>query len=107
MDFVIGYEVKRSGRIYPCPVCESLTGQYPKDFQFVGWHPSCRCYVIPILQTDDEYWNKDFSRQVSESPDNFKEWLESNKERISAADQRGTLPYFLKDNRAFWDENTK
>lgn len=41
MDFVVGYEIKRSGREFPCTVCESLSGKYPKDFTWVGWHPNC------------------------------------------------------------------
>ena len=41
MDFVVGYEVKRSGREFPCVVCESLVGKYPKSFKFTGWHPNC------------------------------------------------------------------
>lgn len=41
MDFVVGYEIKRSGREFPCTVCESLAGKYPKDFTWVGWHPNC------------------------------------------------------------------
>lgn len=41
MDFVVGYEIKRSGREFPCTVCESLAGKYPKDFTWVSWHPNC------------------------------------------------------------------
>ena len=57
LDFVVGYEIKRSGRPFPCSVCEGLTGKYPKTFKFTGWHPSCRCYSIAILKTQDEFFD--------------------------------------------------
>lgn len=109
MDFVVGYEVKRSGRGYGCSVCESLAGKYPKDFKFVGWHPNCRCYVIPILKTEDEFWEWDgrsevttFSEnEVKNIPDGFKRWVLDNQERIDVAKRNGTLPYFLIDNKSY------
>lgn len=37
--------------------------------------------------------------EVTDVPDNFKEWIKDNEERIKAAEERGKIPYFLKDNR--------
>lgn len=121
MDFVVGYEVKRSGGLdsedslksYPCPVCEDLAGKYPKDFKFVGWHPNCRCYTIPILKTDEEFWAYDgrgeetaeSANEVKDVPDNFKKWVVANKERIADAELHGTLPYFVRDN--YWYVDSK
>lgn len=109
MDFVVGYEVKRSGKHFSCKVCEALTGKYPKDFRFVGWHPNCMCYVIPLLKTDDEFWewggrSKESASSINEVkdvPDGFKKWVTENTERIKEATKNGTLPYFLKNNKAF------
>lgn len=111
LDFVVGYEVKRSGRDYPCQVCSSFAGKYPKDFVFVGWHPNCRCYVVPILKTEDEFWAwdgrgeapTDSARRVDDTPRGFKEWIVDNQPRIRKAEEGGTLPYFLKDNRGQWE----
>jgi hypothetical protein len=36
--------------------------------------------------------------EVKDVPNNFKQWVEDNKERIAAARERGTEPYFLRDN---------
>lgn len=107
MDFVVGYEVKRSGKGFPCKVCESLAGKYPKGFKFVGWHPNCMCYVIPILKTEDDFWSWDGRssttttsvNEVKEVPDSFKDWVRENQVRIIEAKKQGTLPYFLKDNK--------
>ena len=32
-------------------------------------------------------------------PENFNKWASQNKDRIARAEQRGTLPYFVRDNR--------
>ena len=110
MDFVVGYEIKRSGREFPCVVCESLTGKYPKDFVWTGWHPSCRCYKIPILKTEEEFGEWDGRREsttesvneVKDVPNTFKQWIGTNSQRIADAKRRGTLPYFLKDNPSYF-----
>lgn len=39
LDFVVGYEIKRSKVEFGCSVCGDLKGKYPKDFKFRGWHP--------------------------------------------------------------------
>ena len=61
-DFVLGYEVKttQNGRHVP-DICDDLAGKYPKDFVFLGWHPNCMCYVIPILKTEEQFWDSEVS----------------------------------------------
>ena len=106
MDFVVGFEIKRSGREFPCEVCEQLKGKYPKDFVWAGWHPSCRCYQIPILKTEEEFWAWDGRsesttesvNEVKDVPDGFKRWTEKNASRIERARERGTQPYWVRDN---------
>lgn len=115
MDFVVGYEIKLSGN-HNCKgvpagrfsdICDTLAGKYPKDFKWTGWHPNCRCYKIPILKTEEEFWEWDGRSEVTtesvnevkDVPDEFKQWVKDNKARIDRAGKRGTLPYFVKDNR--------
>lgn len=113
LDFVVGYEVKRSGRGYPCSVCESLAGKYPKSFNWSLWHPNCMCYAIPILKTEDEFWSWDGRSDVNTSsvnevkdvPNGFKQWISDNQNRINDAKKNGTLSYFLKDNPKFTENN--
>ena len=38
---------------------------------------------------------------VKDVPENFKKWVTDNADRIEKANNRGTLPYFLKDNATF------
>ena len=112
MDFIIGYEVKLSGN-HNCKgvpqgafydICDDLKGRYPKDFKWLGWRPNCRCYVVPIIKSEERFWEDEDKRgddneEITELPDNFKQWAVQNKDRIARAEQRGTLPYFVRDNR--------
>ncbi|MCM1225124.1 MAG: hypothetical protein NC548_62805 [Lachnospiraceae bacterium] len=104
-DFVVGYEVKttRNGH-HKEDICDTLAGKYPKTFVFTGWHPQCMCYCIPILKTEEEFWADDSEdstesvNEVKDVPRGFKDWVKDNADRIEAAEKRGTLPYFIKDN---------
>lgn len=119
MDFVVGYEIKLSNN-HTCngkpfqDICDILAGKYPKDFQWTGWHPLCRCYKIPILKTEEEFWEWDGRseastasvNEVKDVPDDFKKWVLDNQERISTAKKRNTLPYFLRDNKSVYQKIT-
>lgn len=103
-DFVVGYEVKitQNGK-HVEDICDCLKGKYRKDFKFLGWHPACMCYSIPILKTEDEFFDDDDDapsvNEVEDVPQGFKDWIRDNEERIEKAEKRGTLPYFIRDNR--------
>ena len=63
LDFVVGFRVMLSnnhtvldskGKPQPLvDICDDLAGDYPKTFRFEGWHPQCRCFVVPILSDYD------------------------------------------------------
>ena len=91
-------------------ICDKLAGRYPKDFKFTGWHPNCRCHIEYIHKTDAEV-ERDTKRMlrgekpieahesknyVGELPKSFKDWYDSNKERISRSKN---TPYFIEDNK--------
>lgn len=100
MDFIVGYEVKttQSGR-HEADICDDLAGKYPKDFEFVGWHPNCMCYKIPIMKTDEEFWADDGKRSVNavdDVPVEFYDWVESKRDYIKNAK---STPYFIRDNK--------
>lgn len=117
MDFVVGYRVKRSNNHPATDICDDLSaanddnesrkGVYPKDFVFKGWHPQCRCFVVPILAGEEEFiamqkamLNGEEPQQpegkIEEPNEYFNKWVEKNQERIKSA---GTLPYWVKDNK--------
>lgn len=123
LSFVIGQRINLSNNhtLNGVPfydICDELAGVYPKDFKFVGWHPKCRCYKTSELAKREErieYLKKiangedvsdfKFSGQVKDMPDKFGTWLEKNAERIQRAEKRGTLPYFLRDNKKLFARN--
>lgn len=108
LDFVIGIEIKLSNNHPVYDICDELTGEYPKDFKFVGFHPHCRCYAVAKLPTIEqfmEYQNKTlagedvsdfkFTGAVEDVPEKFSAWLKDNETRLNNAK---SIPYFLKDN---------
>lgn len=119
LDFVVGIEVKTSnshpvwlakdwyprfkkGKA-PIEICDQMAGRYPKDFKFIGWHPNCRCYAVPIISnegTEIDWWEEP-TNEVKEVPKGFKGWLQDNRDRIKAAQKRGKLPYWISENPIF------
>ena len=106
MDFVLGFEIKLSkshaDRMPNGDICDDLAGKYPKGFKWTGWHPNDMCYIVPILKSEEEFWADDdepCENEVKDYPDRMKDWLANNAERIMQAEKKGTLPYWLKDNR--------
>lgn len=118
LDFVVGIEIRLSNN-HTClgkdgkphafhDICDELAGKYPKTFKFVGWHPFCRCISTTILKTDDEIIrdmdgiDRGSVNEVKDYPAAFKQWVTTNQGRIYAAEENGTLPYFLRENEGFW-----
>lgn len=119
MDFVVGYRVCLSNN-HPAPdICNDLSaprddrksdrGVYPKDFVFKGWHPQCRCYVIPILASDDDFIAMEQAKLQGKEPPTpkgiirkpnqaFFDWIEANKERMETATN---MPYWVQDNQDY------
>jgi hypothetical protein len=98
-------------------ICDELQGTYPKSFLWTGWHPQCRCQMIPISISEDDFMacvqarNEDrldewqSTSEVKDVPLRFKEWVQNNKGRIEQAQERGTLPYCVKDNKKLVMDN--
>lgn len=109
-DFVLGYKVKLSDSHPRYDICDDLQGSYPKDFKWTTWHPNCLCYAIPIIMSEDEYWSEDRGNspnKIISPPDNFGKWVYDNSQRIQEADTRGTLPYWVRDNKGFVSRSIK
>lgn len=119
LDFIVGIEVKtskshaawlakfwyprfRKGRA-PLEICDAMAGKYPKDFKFIGWHPNCRCYAVPIIAnegTDRDWWEEP-TNTVTTPPAKFNAWVKENADRIERANARGTLPYWISENKKY------
>lgn len=111
LDFVVGVEIKLSNNHPVWDICDDLKGVYPKGFKWVGWHPNCRCYMVPVLAKEEELDQmldkilngEDPGSVVTDSPkdlpDQFQTWVKDNEERYAKAEAKGTLPYFIRDNK--------
>ena len=87
LDFVVGFEVRRSNNVFACDLCESLKGKYPKSFDFLGWHPQCRCHCIAITVTQEEFFEHQKKMlageesvlksryEVNQMPKGFVDWV--------------------------------
>ena len=109
--FVLGIRIRLSGN-HPAPdICDTLQGEYPRDFMWRGWHPRCRCSQSPILMDrDSDEWKKlramdadEYKKykspnRITAAPAAFQEWCEKNKEKLTKAREAGKLPYFVRDN---------
>ena len=121
-DLVIGYEIKLSGNHTTTDgkggfkklkdICDTLQGKYPKTFVWHGWHPNCRCVLMPLYVTDDKMdsyfeakhngalddWNK--NNQISDLPKNFNDWVKENSQRLKDAQnaKNKQFPQWIKDN---------
>ena len=116
LDFVVGFEIMRSNHepLCKCSTCEKLVGRYPKTFKFVGWHPQCMCFAIPIMEdfysegrrndrvnrlkaalngtTAKKYISPE---TIDKMPDGFNEWVDAHKD---AQKNWSSTPYFIRDN---------
>lgn len=119
LDFIVGIEIKVSKShpawlakdwyprfkkgAAPIEICDQMAGRYPKDFKFIGWHPNCRCYAVPIISnedTDADWWEEP-QNEVKDVPKGFKSWLSDNSDRVKTAEKRKKLPYWISENKLF------
>lgn len=95
-------------------ICDELKGDYPADFKFSGWHPQCRCVATALTCSYADI--RDYCRRkqagedmtgytppgtIAEPPAAFKNWLADNSDRLAGAAERGTTPYFVRDNAKY------
>lgn len=122
LDFVVGFRVMLSnnhttknskGKTVPLTdICDELAGDYPKTFKFLGWHPQCRCVVVPIMSDYDEYNNDRANRlkaivrgqtykslpsrrTVRDVPAGFRSHIEAIADRSKGWK---SMPYYIRDN---------
>lgn len=98
--FVLGIEVHRSkSNKGPCAICDPMVGKYPKDYKFIGNHPFCICFSVPIMLEGEEYIDylltgvvpeDKIIKTVPQSAINFVNTKESNKNQ-----------YFVKENSQY------
>ena len=118
---ITGYEIRLSnnhtttvnGKVKRLvDICDTMAGRYPKTFRWTGWHPNCRCVMVPIVITPQDFgkylkakrakkleeWQpKDRkSKQVVEVPKELIQWIDTKQRQLRAAKVK---PDFVGDNK--------
>ena len=118
LDFVLGQKIQTSRGHKEEDICDELAGNYPKEFVFEGWHPQCFCISTPLLLDEDEvikmaqarirgekYTPK--AKPLEDMPENFKAYVENNRQNIKKWRRNGKEPYFLRNNTSIVNEIIK
>lgn len=112
---ITGYRIRLSDnhttlfkgkRIPLVDICDYLAGEYPATFKWNGWHPQCRCIIVPNTLSEDDLDTLIQARGEAieegrdpngvlkglgrnpDLPDNFVNWYADNEDRIKAAKYR-------------------
>lgn len=119
--FVIGIRIRLSDN-HTCngkpfvDMCDDLYGDYPKWMLWRGWHVRCRCSASSILVSEEEFrqimalpkeQRKNYvsPNLIKDMPDNYYEYIEANRDRIERSIERGTQPWWIRDNYVDGDIN--
>lgn len=109
-EFILGYEVKLSASHPVFDICDYMTGTYPKNFVFTGWHVQCFCYTVPILPSKSEfsrYLSSGFlpkKNYVKNIPPVAAGYVRKKQNKLLSYSSR---PYWLKDNFTIDGNNLK
>jgi len=100
LPFVIGVKVNLSASHPKLDICDPMSGIYPKEFVFTGWHPHCLCYQTTILSKKKDFINfinngTPITGQVKRIPVSAGRYLKDNRTKIFAMKSK---PYWLSDN---------
>jgi hypothetical protein len=101
---------KKGRKVVPLhDICDEMAGtQYPKTFLWTGWHPQCRCRMVPIIISTNDFKERIKARhrgkldewkqkeQTTEMPAAFTKWVDENKKRWQQPGH--AAPYFIRDN---------
>ena len=90
--------------------CDSMTGVYPKNFTFLGWHSNCYCYTTTIMLNDAKFKkyldngtipSKNYVKKMPKKATNY---IKDNKKAI---DNLKNTPYWLRQNENVIKDNLK
>jgi len=101
MPFVVGIQVHLSGAHPKYDICDAMSGSYPKDFVFTGWHPHCLCYSTSVLCSRSEFksWRDSGMKNevvksqniVTKIPNVAKSYMDKTKDKYKSQ-------YWFRDN---------
>lgn len=101
LPFITGIVVHLSSSHPALDICDSMAGEYPVGFTFLGWHPRCLCYTTSKMIPRDEM--KAFlktgkvapERYTANIPEKAAQYVASHNRQIMGWESR---PYWHLDN---------
>lgn len=103
MDYIKGKEIKTTNNpSHKHDMCDLLAGVYPSDFYWTGWHVNCMCYAVPVIMSEEEFWAKKRNDKQIDVPQNFKDWVDDNKQKIAE-----NKPVFYSQNKKYFNEKVE
>lgn len=112
--FILGFHIGLSGHRSDVvenfhDMCDDLVGDYPKWFFWALWHVNCKCVVTAILCSKEEmrkiqslpeaeYRAYRSPNLIKDMPDCYDNYMALNEDRIARSVDRGTQPYWIRDN---------
>jgi len=101
LPFVHGVRVHLSDSHPRLDICDSMIGDYPAGFVFLGWHPMCFCYTTSILAKKEEFVrfvktrHIDARKEIRSIPKKAQRYIAKHGPTMQKWKNK---PYFLKDN---------
>ncbi len=101
LPFVVGITVHLSPQHPEIDICDSMKGDYPKGFLFMGWHTQCFCFTTSkqlSVKERVEYFKGGTIRQqryTSSIPKTATNYISKHKKTIQGYK---TKPFFLEQN---------
>jgi len=98
LPFVTGVTVRLSPAHQIEDICDEMAGEYPKGFEFIGWHPLCMCYATYNTLPKEEFVKYietgeiDSKRFVKGVPGRAQRYLNKNGARLLGYENP---PYWL------------
>lgn len=118
---IIGYRIRlsnnhtlinpKTGKPEPfIDICDYAQGLYPKDFRWHGWHPQCRCIMVPVFASKEDRDKMTDAilagkspytvqpKQITGIPKKFIDWSQKHKKQISGWSSK---PDYVLDNEKY------
>jgi len=101
LPFVTSVTIELSASHPVSDICDELAGEYPKGFQFVGWHPLCMCIATYNNLPPNEFVKYIKTGEINQSrftasiPVKAQSYIKKNGDRLLGYKN---TPYWLRDN---------
>lgn len=110
IPFIVGYDVHLSNSHPVTDICDFMTGSYPKNFVFIGWHPACICYTTTRMLNDKDFKSYLNTGKIKKEkytqtmPKKATTYIFDNKKAIERLKNQ---PYWLSQNEAIVKRDAK